>query len=85
MVWECFNAVKIPIIGMGGIVDAADAIEFMLAGSTAVQIGTANFADPFVWNKVLAGLRDYLTRHAVSNVTSLVGQIDTSPRKEVHA
>src|ERR687896_1182775 len=52
MVWECFNAVRIPIIGMGGIADAADAVEFMLAGSTAVQIGTANFADPFVWNKV---------------------------------
>jgi dihydroorotate dehydrogenase (NAD+) catalytic subunit len=77
MVWECFNAVKIPIIGMGGIVDAADAIEFMLAGSTAVQIGTANFADPFVWTKVLAGLQDYLHRHQVTRVSDLVGQIDT--------
>jgi dihydroorotate dehydrogenase (NAD+) catalytic subunit len=85
MVWECFNAVTIPIIGMGGIADAGDAIEFMLAGSTAVQIGTANFADPFVWNKVLAGLHDYMTRHRVDDVTSLVGQIDTSPRKAVHA
>jgi dihydroorotate dehydrogenase (NAD+) catalytic subunit len=85
MVWECFNAVKIPIIGMGGITDATDAIEFMLAGSTAVQIGTANFADPFVWTKVLDGLDDYLRRHQVPRVTDLIGQIDTSPRKEVHA
>ncbi len=85
MVWECFNAVKIPIVGMGGIVDASDAIEFMLAGSTAVQIGTANFADPFVWNKVLDGMSDYLRRHQVTRIADLIGQIDTSPRREVHA
>ena len=85
MVWECFNAVRIPIIGMGGISDAADVVEFMLAGSTAVQIGTANFADPFVWTKVLQGLDDYLSRHQVSRVVDLVGQIDTSPRAVVHA
>jgi dihydroorotate dehydrogenase (NAD+) catalytic subunit len=85
MVWECFNTVKIPIIGMGGIVDAADAIEFVLAGSTAVQIGTANFADPFVWTKVLDGIEDYMRRHRVNRVADLIGQIDTSPRKEVHA
>ena len=63
MVWECYQLVKIPIIGMGGITDARDAIEFMLAGATAVQIGTQNFVDPFVWTKVLDGLNDYLTRH----------------------
>jgi dihydroorotate dehydrogenase (NAD+) catalytic subunit len=85
MVWECFNAVRIPIIGMGGIVDAADAVEFMLAGATAVQIGTANFADPLVWDKVLVGLENYMTRHRVARVVDLVGQIDTSPRAEVHA
>src|SRR5688500_15587328 len=73
MVWECFHAVKIPVIGMGGIVEAADALEFMLAGSTAVQIGTANFADPFVWTKVLDGLRDYMRRHDVGRVTDLIG------------
>ena len=56
MVWECYQLVKIPIIGMGGITDARDAIEFMLAGATAVQIGTQNFVDPFVWSKVLDGL-----------------------------
>ena len=85
MVWECFHAIRIPIIGMGGISDATDAIEFMLAGSTAVQIGTANFADPFVWTKVLDGLADYLERHHVARVSDLVGQIDTSPHKAVHA
>jgi dihydroorotate dehydrogenase (NAD+) catalytic subunit len=85
MVWECYQAVKIPIIGMGGIVDATDALEFMLAGATAVQIGTANFADPFVWNKVLDGMQDYLQRHRIARVTELIGQIDTSPRTEVHA
>jgi dihydroorotate dehydrogenase (NAD+) catalytic subunit len=85
MVWECFNAVKIPVIGMGGIVDARDAVEFMLAGSTAVQIGTANFADPMVWSKVLSGLQEYMARHDVARVTDLVGKIDTSSGREVHA
>ena len=60
MVWECAQEVKIPIIGMGGITNARDALEFILAGATAVQIGTANFVDPFVWDKVLTGLDDYL-------------------------
>jgi dihydroorotate dehydrogenase (NAD+) catalytic subunit len=85
MVWECFNTVRIPIIGMGGIMEAADAIEFMLVGATAVQIGTANFSDPLVWDKVLTGLDDYLRRHQIARVADLVGQIDTSPRAEVHA
>jgi dihydroorotate dehydrogenase (NAD+) catalytic subunit len=85
MVWECFHAVKIPIIGMGGIADAADVVEFMLAGSTAVQIGTANFADPFVWNKVLEGLEDYGRRHGIMRIADLVGNVDTTPRAEVHA
>src|SRR6187455_3463275 len=62
MVWECYKAVKIPVIGMGGITDARDVIEFMLAGSTAVQIGTANFVDPFLWPKLLEGLRAYMAQ-----------------------
>src|SRR5688500_1030152 len=57
MVWECYQLVKIPIIGMGGITDARDAIEFMIAGSTAVQIGTANFTDPFIWTTLIEGLQ----------------------------
>ena len=62
MVYECRQAVKIPIIGMGGIADARDALEFMIAGATAVQVGTANFVDPFIWPKLLDGIRDYMQR-----------------------
>jgi dihydroorotate dehydrogenase (NAD+) catalytic subunit len=85
MVWECFQLVKIPIIGMGGITDAQDAIEFMLAGATAVQIGTANFIDPFVWTKVLDGLKDYMSRHRISRISDLIGAFDPTPVKHVHA
>src|SRR5262252_6701859 len=60
MVYECRQAVRIPIIGMGGIADARDVLEFMIAGATAVQVGTANFADPFIWPKLLSGVEDYL-------------------------
>jgi dihydroorotate dehydrogenase (NAD+) catalytic subunit len=70
---------------MGGIANADDVVEFMLAGATAVQIGTANFADPFVWGKVLDGLRAYMERHRVARIADLIGAIDTAPRKEVHA
>src|SRR5207342_2020411 len=73
MVYECRQAVSIPIIGMGGIMDARDAIEFILAGATAVQVGTANFADPFVWGKILSGLTDYMQRHKVNRIADLVG------------
>ena len=77
MVYECRQAVKIPIIGMGGIADARDAIEFMIAGATAVQVGTANFVDPLIWPKLLEGIRDYLERHHIDRVVDLVGTIDT--------
>jgi dihydroorotate dehydrogenase (NAD+) catalytic subunit len=79
MVYECRREVKIPIIGMGGIMDARDALEFIVAGADAVQIGTANFVDPFVWTKVLSGLEEYMTRHGVARVADLVGTVDTSP------
>jgi dihydroorotate dehydrogenase (NAD+) catalytic subunit len=85
MVYECYQLVKIPIIGMGGITDARDAIEFMLAGATAVQIGTQNFVDPFVWSKVLAGLNDYMARHKVARLRDLIGAFDPTPPKAVHA
>src|SRR6187455_3703560 len=65
MVWECRQAVKIPIIGMGGIATTADALEFIIAGSSAVQVGTANFVDPFVWSKLIDGLHDYMNRHKI--------------------
>jgi dihydroorotate dehydrogenase (NAD+) catalytic subunit len=77
MVYECRQVVKIPILGMGGIADARDVIEFMIAGADAVQVGTANFVDPYIWPKLLDGLSDYLRRHQVARVGDLVGTIDT--------
>ncbi|HYB95578.1 MAG TPA: dihydroorotate dehydrogenase [Vicinamibacterales bacterium] len=85
MVWECYQLVKIPIIGMGGIGDARDALEFMIAGAAAVQIGTQNFIDPFVWSKVLDGLAEYLTRHNLSKLSDVIGTFDPTPPKAVHA
>jgi len=82
MVYECRRAVKIPVIGMGGIACASDVLEFLIAGATAVQIGTANFVDPFIWSKLLDGLIDYLTRHRIARLTDLVGSIDTSAREK---
>ena len=75
MVWECYQAVRIPIMGMGGIGTIDDALEFFIAGASAVQVGTANFVDPFVWAKLAAGLDAYLTRHKLSCVADLVGTL----------
>jgi dihydroorotate dehydrogenase (NAD+) catalytic subunit len=74
--------VKIPVIGMGGIASARDALEFIIAGATAVQVGTANFVDPFIWSKLLDGIADYLRRHQVGRVSDLVGSIDTTSREK---
>jgi len=82
MVYECRKAVKIPVIGMGGIATATDALEFIIAGATAVQVGTANFVDPFIWSKLTAGIEDYMQRHGVRRVADLVGSIDTSTRQK---
>jgi len=82
MVYECHRAVKIPVIGMGGIASAADALEFVIAGAAAVQVGTANFVDPFIWTKLLDGIGDYLERHAVARVADLTGTIDTDAREK---
>jgi dihydroorotate dehydrogenase (NAD+) catalytic subunit len=76
MVHECRQTVKIPVIGMGGITDARDALEFMIAGANAVQIGTANFVDPFIWTKLLDGIRDYGERHTIQRLSDLVGTVD---------
>ncbi len=76
MVWQVFKAVKIPVFGMGGIMNATDAIEFMLAGSRAVQVGTANFIDPLVTLKIIQGIDDYLVRHQLSSVNDLVGALE---------
>ena len=80
MVYECRQVVRIPIIGMGGITNADDALEFLIAGATAVQIGTATFVDPFLWPKVLAGITDYLERHGHRRLTDIVGTLDTTER-----
>jgi len=81
MVYECRQAVRIPIVGMGGIASADDVIEFMLAGANAVQIGTANFADPFIWSRVLNDLEAYCTRHGVARLADLVGAVQTGKTK----
>ena len=78
MVHECRQAVKIPILGMGGITNARDALEFIIAGANAVQIGTANFVDPFIWPKLLDGIRDYGQRHNIARVSDLVGTVARS-------
>lgn len=85
MVWECYQLVKIPIIGMGGITDARDALEFIIAGATAVQVGTANFVDPFIWPKLIAGLQDYMRRHQIERLADLVGQVNLTRGAEVLA
>ena len=79
MVYECRQVVKIPIIGMGGISTARDALEFLIAGAAAVQVGTANFVDPFIWSKLLDGIADYGARHGVARVADLVGAAQGLP------
>lgn len=75
MVWQVAKAVKIPVIGLGGIASANDALEFLMAGATAVQIGTANFLDPTVTVKVVDGLQDYLNRHNIKDIHDIIGII----------
>jgi dihydroorotate dehydrogenase (NAD+) catalytic subunit len=77
MVWQVSNAVKVPVIGMGGIMNATDAIEFMLAGASAVQVGTANFIDPTVTLKIIEGIEAYCRLNKVGSVKELVGGIVT--------
>ncbi len=81
LVWEAAKAVKIPIIGMGGIQNADDAVEFMMAGATAVAVGTANFYEPQTAFHVLTGLCDYMVRKGITDVTHLVGSVDIPPAK----
>ena len=75
MVWQVAKAVKIPVIGLGGIMDGRDAIEFMLAGATAVEIGTANFIDPAVTMKVIDYMEDYCARHGINDINEIIGEI----------
>lgn len=76
MVWQTYNSVKIPVIGMGGISCWQDAIEFILAGSSAIQIGTHNFVDPAISVKVVDGIAEYLDRNNLKSVTELVGALN---------
>lgn len=76
MVWQVAKAVKIPVIGLGGISSATDAIEFLLAGATAIQIGTANFIDPAITVKVVDGIEEYLTRHGYNSVQDIIGALE---------
>ena len=76
MVWQVANAVKVPVVGLGGIASGRDAIEFLLAGATAVQIGTANFVDPQVTVKAIDYIEDYLKRHQITSVRELIGGME---------
>ncbi len=75
MVYQVANAVKVPIIGMGGIANAKDALEFILAGATAVSVGTANFNNPHTTIDVIEGIEDYMSRHNVDDINSLIGLV----------
>lgn len=78
MVWQVSKAVKIPVIGLGGISSATDAIEFLLAGASAVEIGTANFIDPTISVKVAKGIVEYCERHGIKNVSDLTGALEVN-------
>jgi len=73
MVCQVSKSVKIPVIGLGGIMNAMDAIEFILAGATAIQVGTANFIDPAISEKIVTGIEDYCSRHKVTSIKELIG------------
>ena len=75
MVWQVAHAVQIPVIGLGGIATAADALEFLMAGARAVEVGTANFIDPAVTGKIVDGLEDYCRRHHIEDINDIIGII----------
>ena len=80
MVYEVAQAVSIPVVGMGGITCAEDAIEFLMAGATAVQVGTANFTDPYAMPKIIDGLNAWCDRHGVACVSELTGTLQLNQR-----
>jgi dihydroorotate dehydrogenase (NAD+) catalytic subunit len=82
MVYECRRAVKIPVIGMGGIATPEDVLEFMIAGANAVQVGTMNFVDPFIWSKLLDGIHAYMAAQGIARLQDIVGTVDTSAREQ---
>ena len=76
MVWQVAKAVSIPVVGLGGITNATDAIEFLLAGASAIEVGTANFMDPTVTGKIVDGINDYLDRHGFASVKDIIGALE---------
>lgn len=76
MVWQVAKAVKVPVVGLGGIMNGRDAVEFMLAGATAIQVGTANFIDPSVTGKIVDYIEDYIRRHGLSSAAQLIGAME---------
>ena len=76
MVWQVFSAVDVPIIGMGGIMETEDVVEFMLAGATAISVGTANFVDPTVTMRILDGLEEYCQTRGIADVRDLTGALE---------
>ena len=78
MVWQVANAVTIPVIGIGGIMTTSDALEFFLAGASAIEVGTASFIDPGISVKILEGIQDYLVKKGFSDIKEIVGYINRS-------
>jgi dihydroorotate dehydrogenase (NAD+) catalytic subunit len=77
MVWQVVNRVAIPVIGLGGILTAADALEFLIVGARAVQVGTANFVNPMAIPEIVAGIESYLERHEMAHIHELIGSLKT--------
>ncbi|MFN3740971.1 MAG: dihydroorotate dehydrogenase [Thermodesulfovibrionales bacterium] len=75
MVWEAVSTVKIPVIGIGGIMTAEDALEFLITGATAIEVGTANFIDPLASIKIIEGIKDYMQRKKISDIKEIIGSI----------
>ena len=78
MVWEVYNEVNIPVVGLGGIFSTDDALEFIIVGASAIQIGTAHFVNPRTAIEVITGIENYLKDHKMNNIQDLVGSLDTS-------
>jgi dihydroorotate dehydrogenase (NAD+) catalytic subunit len=76
MVYQAAHAVKIPIIGMGGIANADDAIEFILAGASAVSVGAMNFVNPYTTEEIVAGIEEYMKKYSIENLTDLIGAVE---------
>ena len=77
MVWEVYQKVKIPIIGMGGIMDTPSALEFFLAGASAISVGTANFINPGVAGEIISGLKEYLSKNKIKDIKQLIGDMES--------